>query len=139
MPIGTVSKIEDNYVFVTIDRQDMCGDCHACEVVTNPKKCEIKCQSDKNCKVGDTVKISLDDSRFIKSVLIMYGIPLISLFIGLAIGWGIANIFQFKANELWMIMGAIVMLAISYLSIHRIDYNKKYENMMPKILEIIEK
>lgn len=139
MPIGTVSKIEGNYVFVTMERQDMCGECHACEVISNPKKCEIKCLNNKNCKVGDTVRITLDDSRFLKSVLIMYGIPLIALFIGLLAGYGIANILQFNAKELWMVIGAIGMLVISYLGIHRLDYKKKYEKMLPKIVEIIEK
>lgn len=138
MPIGTVNKVEGNYVFVTIERQDMCGSCHACQVLSNPKKCEIKCLNNKKCKVGDTVRISLDDSRFLKSTFIMYGIPLIFFFIGLAVGAEIAKFFGFSSEELCMIIGAVGMLVLSYLIIHRLDNKKKYEKMLPQIVEIIE-
>lgn len=64
MPIGTVEKVEEDYVIVSIERQDMCGECHACEMLGEVKKCTLKCVNECKSQVGDQVEVDVEQ-RFL--------------------------------------------------------------------------
>ena len=43
MPYGTVKEIKGNIAVVSMERQDMCGECHACEMMSGKKNCTLSC------------------------------------------------------------------------------------------------
>ncbi|MHC1748533.1 MAG: SoxR reducing system RseC family protein [Cellulosilyticaceae bacterium] len=138
MPIGRVSSIKGEIATVIIERQDMCGECHACEITGEKKNCAIQCSNDSKGEVGDTVEIELEKSLFLRATFIMYGIPLAALVIGLALGSGIANYFNGAYKEMIMIVVGIICMAITFIVIKTKDKKKKYEALLPRIIKVIK-
>lgn len=138
MPKGTVEEVVGKYAVVEIMRNDMCGDCHACDVVHPAKKCTLKCLNKCESKAGDIVEISLDNTTFLKATLIMYGLPLIGLLVGLGIGAVIANILDTGSEELFMAIGGLLLAGVSLLWIKKRDKEEKYNKMVPQITKILQ-
>lgn len=138
MIVGTVKKIANEQATVSIERQDMCGSCHACEVVGEVKKCEILCKNTCGAKVGDQVEISLKEESFLKATMIIYGLPLVGLILGIALGWGVSQSFNLVYTELSMILGGLLLLTLTYKVIRRKDKMQKYTSYLPQIKKIIK-
>lgn len=136
MTSGIVQKIEGEYAIVQIQRQDMCGDCHACDAVHESKPCALKCINSVNSQVGDSVEVSLDNTVFLKATYIMYGLPLLGLIGGIAIGYFAAQFIPAINPELLMILGAIIGMLITFVIIKKRDENNKYKKMLPHIRHI---
>ncbi len=137
MPSGVVQIIEGEYAVVQIQRQDMCGDCHACDAVHVSQSCTLKCINSIKSEIGDLVEISLDNTTFLKATYIIYGLPLLGLGIGIALGYFIASFFPNINNELFMIAGAGLGMLITFLIIKSQDKKNKYKKMLPHIVKII--
>ncbi|MDF2613022.1 MAG: Positive regulator of sigma(E) RseC/MucC [Clostridia bacterium] len=137
MPNGIVQKLEGEYAIVEIKRQDMCGDCHACDTVHEAKECKLKCINTAGSKVGDTVEISLDNESFLKATYIMYGAPLLGLLGGVGGGFIIAQLIKLNNSELLMIIGALAGMVAAYTVINKRDKKNRYKKMLPHIINII--
>ena len=138
MPIGTVRKIEEDYAVVTIERQDMCGECHACEVLGEVKKCEIRCRNICKAGINDKVEIDLSNESFLKATFLMYGIPLAGLLIGLLLGTMIPDTVGIYAKEVGTIIGGLVGMVLGFLWIKKRDEKKHYTTLLPQIKRIIK-
>ncbi|WP_070000844.1 SoxR reducing system RseC family protein [Cellulosilyticum sp. I15G10I2] len=136
MPIGIVEKIEGEYAIVQIKRQDMCGDCHACDAVHEAKSCTLKCINNVSSKVGDTVEISADNKTFLKATFIMYGLPLAGLIVGILVGYVISAFISQIDSELLMILGAVLGMMMTFVIIKNRDKKNKYNKMLPHIISI---
>lgn len=136
MPSGIVQKLEGEYAIVQIERQDMCGDCHACDAVHQAKECALKCMNNVQSQVGDLVEISLDNESFLKATYIVYGVPLAGLLGGVFIGFITAQLMGNINAELLMILGAIAGIVVAYRVINNRDKKNKYKKMLPHIIEI---
>ena len=130
MPIGTVEKLESDCVIVTMERQDMCGDCHACDMMGEVKKCTLKCVNKCSSQIGDKVEVDVSNSTFMKATLIMYGLPLIGLVAGVGLGY--------QASELLGIILGFSFMAGIFGLIKLGDHKKKYEKMLPVAIKIIQ-
>ena len=138
MPNGIVQKVEGEYAIVQIKRQDMCGDCHACDTVHQAKECTLKCMNTAKSKVGDRVELLVDQTTFLKATYIIYGLPLIGLLAGVGFGYAAAIGLGLSDGDLLMIFGAIIGLLASYLFIKNRDKKNKYKKMLPQIVTIEE-
>jgi sigma-E factor negative regulatory protein RseC len=136
MPSGIVQSIEGQYAIVEIKRQDMCGDCHACDAVHEAKECTLKCINNVRSQVGDVVEISLDQQIFLKATFIMYGLPLAGLMGGLGIGFLAAQLFTQLPSELLIIVGAFAGMLIAFLFINQRDKRNQYKKMLPHVISI---
>lgn len=136
MPHGTVEKIEGEYVIVQIKREDMCGDCHACDAVHEAKSCTLKCINNMNSKVGDQVEISVDHDIFLKATFIMYGFLLVGLIGGIGTGYVVATWIDVIQAEILMFIGAIVGMGLTFIVIRQKDKKDKYKKMLPHIIAI---
>ncbi|MDF2878549.1 MAG: SoxR reducing system RseC family protein [Clostridia bacterium] len=136
MPSGIVQSIEGQYAIVEIKRQDMCGDCHACDAVHEAKECTLKCINNVRSQVGDLVEISLDQQIFLKATFIMYGLPLAGLMGGLGIGFLAAQLFTQLPSELLIIVGAFAGMLIAFLFINQRDKRNQYKKMLPHVISI---
>lgn len=130
MPVGKVEKLEKGFAIVTMERQDMCGECHACEMLGETKKCTLKCTNDCNSQVGDQVEIDVAKASFLQATLIMYGLPLLGLLIGIGLG-------SFISEVVSLILG-IVCMGLTYLLVRWGDKKNKYNKMLPAIVKIIK-
>lgn len=136
MPTGTVQKIEGDYAIVTIERQDMCGECHACEVIGEIKKCQIKCINTCQAMIDEEVEVDLSNQSFLKATLLMYGVPLAGLLVGICLGALLPGEEGHFVKEFGMIIGGLGLMTISFLWIRHRDKQNHYTELLPKIKRI---
>lgn len=137
MPIGTVERVEADYAIVTIERQDMCGECHACEMIGEVKKCEIRCVNHGAVKIKDRVEIDLANQTFLKATALMYGLPLVSLLVGLGMGLVVPEDWGSYGREMAMLGGGLGLMTLSFMWIRKKDRNKQYRELLPRIKRIL--
>ena len=137
MPVGTVRKLENDYALVTIERQDMCGECHACEMLGETKKCEIRCINRAQADVNDQVEIDLAKPTFLKASFIMYGVPLVGLLAGLLLGTLLPLSLGTHIRELGMIVCGIGLMTLGFVWIRKRDQAKHYTDLLPVIIEVL--
>lgn len=139
MLIGRVENVEAEVATVTIKRQDMCGECHACEVVGEVKQCKIQCQNECSSQKGDLVEIELENKLFMKATLIMYGIPLIGMLSGLGLGVVITTSIEVQAKEILIALLGIIGMGIGLGCIKIREKKQKYKKLLPRLVKILEK
>ena len=131
---GIINKIENNIAYVTADRTSMCNNCPSKGVChpfgENENKIEIKAYNKINAKIGDKVKVIIDEKKLLKASIVVYGFPVIVLIIFSIIGKILfkKDIFSFLCG-----FGALI---ISFLLIKFYD-EKNREKFKPEIVEII--
>ncbi|MCT4687608.1 SoxR reducing system RseC family protein [Vallitalea sp.] len=114
---GIVIKETGKYVTVKLERREACAKCRACTAGFETKDMIIEAENICDAKEGDEVEISLEQSNFLKAVLIMYTVPLIFLFVGLGVGYLISYALHLQSVEIIAVIFGFVLLAISYLII----------------------
>lgn len=139
MPIGKVEKVEGKIATVSIERQDMCGECHACEIVGEVKKCTIKCQNLCESTLGESVEIELENSTFLKATALMYGMPLIGLLAGLGLGLLVPSGLDEQVREVAMAIFALVGMGAGLLWLKKKDSRRKYDELLPRAVKVIRK
>ena len=138
MTIGTIEACEKAYALVKVERQTMCGECHACDGLGERKSCQLRCLNQCQGKVGDCVEIDLSQDLFMKVTMIMYGIPLVGLLSGLALGRLIPITYGLHIQELGMIgLGGLFMM-IGFWWIKKRDQANKYLEWMPVLRRVIK-
>lgn len=138
MPIGRVEELEGKLGVVHMDRQDMCGDCHACEALSGKKSCVIKCINTVQAQVGDVVEVDVTQQIFLKATYIMYGLPFVGLMIGLGLGYIISLDMTAHMGEIVMIAGAFLGMGSMLFYIKWRDKKNAYHKYMPRIVKIKE-
>ncbi len=128
-----VKSIEKDQVTCVLQRTDACGDCHACDVGDNKKDMILTAYNECSASIGDIVEIELSTKAMMTATVIMYVVPLITMFIGFLLGSQISDIVGFGLG--------ILFLGITYLSISmfnsKIDKNK-YTATAKRIVEHTE-
>jgi len=134
MPYGTVKEVKGNTAVVTMERQDMCGDCHACEMISGKKACTLTCQTHVECKPGDEVEVNITTDYFLKATYLIYGIPLVGFLGGMVIGIGLSHVVQPVFGEI-LIAGCMLLgTALGLFYIKKKDKKKAYQKFLPHII-----
>lgn len=89
---------------VHFDRPDACKKCGACGA--GSQRGSITLAAD--CKVGDWVRVEMPEGRFLSATAIAYVIPLVALFLGLALGWLLGG-----GSDIAMLLGALAGIGVS--------------------------
>jgi sigma-E factor negative regulatory protein RseC len=76
----------------------------------------IETRNDLNAKLGDVVILGIDETLMLKSSLMLYGVPLLSMFLGMVI----ANSFAKEIVELYTLLGAVTGLFFGVVMIKRV-------------------
>lgn len=134
MPYGTVKEIKGNIAVVTLERQDMCGDCHACEMMSGKKTCTLTCESKVACEVGDKVEVTLTNEYFLKATYLIYGVPLVGFIAGLVVGLGLSKVLELRYEDLMIALCIIIGTAIGIGYIKMQDKKKAYHKFLPHII-----
>lgn len=135
MPYGVVKEIHKDSAVVIMERQDMCGDCHACEMLSGKKACTLTCLNHIKCNVGDRVEVTLTNEHFLKATYLVYGVPLIGFVIGILIGYGLAQLLTFGEEDIFVAIGAILgtLIGIGYIKWR--DKQESYHKFLPHIVK----
>lgn len=135
MPYGTVKEIKGNIAVVSMERQDMCGDCHACEMMSGKKNCTLSCVKKVPCEVGDKVEVTLTTDYFLKATYLVYGVPLLGFVIGLGLGVVLSKAIQTSYSDLWIALCILLGTGAGVLYIKMRDKKKAYGKFLPSIIE----
>lgn len=135
--MGQIVHVESEVATVRIQRRASCGSCTACGMAKGQNEMYLKVANDLDAKLGDWVELDLKSVSFLKATTIIYLIPLISLIIGVIIGYFIAGFFSANA-ELYGAVGGISFTILSFLGIRVMDprFSKSGE-YSPKMVSII--
>ena len=75
----------------------------------------IETRNDLNAKLGDIVILGIDETLMLKSSLMLYGVPLLLMFLGMLL----ANSFVKEMVELYTLIGAVTGLVLGIVMIKR--------------------
>ncbi len=121
---GRVVAVEQHKIWVDVSRQSACGSCAAksgCGTslieTALPSRHSIVVikQTDHTFIIGDSVDVSMPNDKIFTASAMIYGLPLLLLLLGAAIGHNI------YVTELASIVGAIVGLFIGAGFVYYID------------------
>lgn len=125
--IGVVKKTEGNEAVVEIQRSSACGEsCASCKGGCVPTRKYVDVLNIPQAKVGQRVKIELQTRKVLNAAMIMYGIPLISVFIGVMFGIWVSIPLGYESSQegLGIVMG-LIFLVLSYVGIRLWDRGRK--------------
>lgn len=80
----------------------------------------IETRNDLNAKLGDVVILGIDETLMLKSSLMLYSVPLLSMFLCMVI----ANSFAKEMVELYTLIGAVTGLFLGVVMIKRVINEK---------------
>ena len=81
---------------------------------------QIETHNKLNAKLGDIVILGIDETLMLKSSLMLYGVPLLLMFLGMVI----ANSFAKETIELYTLIGAVLGLSLGVVMIKRVINEK---------------
>jgi len=80
----------------------------------------IETRNNLNAKLGDIVILGIDETLMLKSSLMLYGVPLLLMFLGMVI----TNSFAKEMTELYTLVGAVLGLSLGVVMIKRVINEK---------------
>lgn len=132
MEIGYITAISGDYAVVAFNRKGGCGGSCACStlVVTN----EIR--NTLGAKVGDKVKVEIQQKAFDKLLLWIYAFPLVMLVVGVGLGYKIFGSLGYSNTEVLSLILGVIALVISYRILRRV--NKSTVQKQEDALQMIQ-
>ena len=95
------------------------------------KSTQFKAQNDINAKVGDSVIVGIDESALMKSALLLYMVPLVSMLLGAIL---VSSMTSWEAAP---ILGAGAGLLLGFVWVKGHTSGKVYyQNNQPRILRL---
>ncbi len=134
--IGKVIEIEKNKVVVSLERKEACAKCRACSAGLKAEEMLIRAENICGAKIGDKVEIALEETDFIKAVLIMYGFPFVMFLIGLFGGYYGCLSANIPTPELIGFIAGLILVAIGYGLIKSQEKRWRSGNYVPKAIAI---
>jgi len=119
-----VTRVVDGQVWIKSLQSGACGGCSqqtSCGTATLSKwlpKREFSVESNRTLKVGDQVKVAIDDSQLLLSSLLLYLLPLLVTLTGVCL----ANAFlPVTLTDAWLPEMALSLLLLTFWLIHRLQ------------------
>lgn len=128
---GIVMKEHGNLVTVKLERNEACAKCKACTAGLASKDMILEAENLCHAKEGDIVTVSLEQTNFLKAVIIMYVFPLIALLAGIGIGYYVSALLGWKAVELVAVIVGAIFTAITYMVIRLNDEKFRTKEYTP--------
>ncbi|OGO77367.1 MAG: hypothetical protein A2Y23_09915 [Clostridiales bacterium GWB2_37_7] len=138
--IGIVTSIKDNMAKIQIKRVSACGEsCASCKGGCVPTNTYVDVKNNIKATVGQHVEIEMNTGIVFNAIFLNYVIPLFMLIIGIFIGSSLADTMKLNiSKDLLAVLVGLVLMAISYLLVHKFDKRlKKTGKVNFKITRII--
>jgi sigma-E factor negative regulatory protein RseC len=128
---ATVVAIENQTVWVEVQRQSVCGQCAAnkgcgtgvLQKVLGNKRNIFRVIGELPVEVGDNVIIGVNENALVKGSLIIYAVPIIFMIVCALLGETIAVQSRSINSDHMSMAGALIGLAVSILGLR--FYNRK--------------
>ncbi len=129
-----IIEVKDGKALVRATRLSMCAHCHVEDQIKNKSIFETWIDNPAGAQPGDFVHVEMAPNKFLLGIFILFGVPLIGLFLGITA----ASLIHF-ANPL---AGQIVLgffgYALSYVIVWRFDkYALKSNKFFPAAVKKI--
>lgn len=127
---GLVLAVSGKKATVRFKRSDACGHCNACFRLGG-NEADIEIDNTLGAQPGDTVSIELHGKSVFKASVIVYGIPLLALIAGAALGsvWG----------ELYAALAAVLFSAGSFFILRALEPRfSRMNEFKPRMTDIIK-
>ncbi len=139
---AVVQGVRDNVAIVKVKKSEACagcaaqGMCHALGGQTKDMLVEVL--NDKSASPGDIVEISIPSKPFLKSMSVIYMIPVFSLITGLLVGTQLAKKTGIMDPSLAGFLGSVIFTAGAFTFARWYD-RKAQKNIeyWPRITKII--
>ncbi len=138
---GKVIGINNDRARVSLRKHSACGDCGACQIGEENMNMEIDAINTAMAKVGDDVEIDMASPNVLTAAFLAYGLPLISLIIGILISNKIFTLLGLggKNIEIYSLLCGILLMLISYgyirLNEEKIKNNSDFVSKITRILD----
>ena len=130
--VGKVTKTENGYATVSIDKKEECSKCGLCAFPKNANTIEFLSKNTINAQVGDTVLIERKTDGKMSGILLVFLVPL------LLIGLSILITYTLIGKEIWILILSAISLAVWYLVLNKIDKKlSKNDKFIANVLEIV--
>lgn len=133
---GFVKSIDGKDAIIEVVRPGACGDsCSTCKSGCESQTLYIRVNNNANVSVGQLVKLHSDSKIVMKSVLLLYMMPLLLMILGIAIGMVGAEYFGYNdLKELIAVGVGVIALLLSYMLLGYIDKRIKNNKEMEIII-----
>jgi sigma-E factor negative regulatory protein RseC len=134
-----IEKRENNRLLIRLERQEACAKCRACTAGMKTEEMLLEAENLCNANVGDSVDIALEETDFMKAVLIMYGIPFACFVAGVLGGYFALMHFGVNNAEALSFVIGIVLVVLAYAVIHSFEPHFQKDNYVPKAVNVVNK
>ena len=125
---AVVIKASKDRVTLEVVRSQPCGLCGQVRGCGNSiwgkifshQSGHIETRNNLNAKLGDAVILGIDETLMLKSSLMLYGVPLLAMFLGMIIAHGFAK----ELVEFYTLIGAVTGLFLGVVMIKRVINEK---------------
>lgn len=132
---GVVAAIRGDKLIVNVKRRPACGSCRICSTGEEGLM-SMELANTIGAQKGDRVNIELDDALILKAASVFYLTPLLGLFIGLFMGWVIAdNLAIDIQTELSSAIFGIIIMMLAFMLVRRHNLVSK-DSYAPKISKV---
>ena len=114
---GVVIGIDSDEAFVEFSPNENCSACaarHNCSQEIGKKR-KLRVSNTVGAGIGDTVEVSVSSQRFVFAAMLLWVVPIFSLFVGYF------AIFRKTGNETAAIFGSIIVMCLSFVILKVID------------------
>ncbi len=135
---GKIINVNNDRVTIKATRKSDCGSCHLCEEKSNDSFV-LEAFNPGGLDFGDHVKIEIHEKKMIQGTLIIYGFPLLGLFIGFFIGNIISKLIgSISYKELTIAVTGFSVFFLSFFLI-KYFYKKNSKSLMATVIEKVDK
>lgn len=138
---GKVIGINKDRAKVALRKHSACGDCGACQLGEENMEMEIDAINVAKAEIGDNVEIDMASPNVLTAAFLAYGLPLISLIIGVVLSNKVFEIIRIedKNIEIYSLLSGILLMVIAYGYIKHNEKNiKNNSNYVSKITRILD-
>jgi sigma-E factor negative regulatory protein RseC len=139
---GIVQKIEDEWAWVLAQRKgacDTCGHKGACHMVDGSDQMVVKAMNTAHAQIGDEVEIFLSTKSHLKTVFMVYMVPVLGLLVGAISAKNLSVFFGLNVN-LGMVLFPILGLVLAFLLVRLFEARMKARReLIPIVSRVIRR
>lgn len=129
-----VIRVAGEFAWVHTQRESACGQCSAqkgCGTsvfskLMGNKFVELKVMNPVNAEVGDSVILGLHESVLLKSAIVMYLMPLLTMFASALVAQSLLTDSGLQNLQFWIVSAALMGLVLGFVMARR--FSKKRSN-----------
>ena len=136
---GIVISQNGDFLDVSLIKTEACAKCRACIAGMSKQEMRLSARNLCGAKIGDRVRIELDDGAFLVSSLVMYGFPLLMLVLGIFVGYLLSRAFVYINPEILSVLCGMFSLGMSFFLIRKNEKRFHRPKYQPKAVEIVSR